>query len=245
MGICRLLERLYLTMTKGALGLVPSATSQSGLALPIIDPLSRRLGRLKRVVQTAARLHEQEAGSDSKCLMVTLTYRDEVEWEPRHIATFIECVRLWHRKHDKRVRYVWVLEKTKRGRPHYHVLFWVPRGMHLPQADKEGWWSYGLTRTERAYRAVGYIAKYASKAQESYKVKGARLYGVGGLNSRSARDVLHFWRLSRWLRDRIQEGERVNRVSFVGWVHATTGEIFRSPWAVVVVGGLLRLLPRP
>lgn len=228
----------------GASGLVHSATSgKQAVSHPMIDPLARRLGRMQRVVKTAARLVAEEVGSTHRAAMVTLTYRPEVEWSPRHISEFLAHVRKWFDRREATLRYVWVLEKTKAGRPHYHVLIWLRRGHSMPKPDKQGWWRHGSTRIEWARRAVGYIAKYASKAEESFKVKGARLYGVGGIHRRD-RDHLAFWRLSKWLRERIPFGTRADRIRFCGWVSRDTGEIFQSPWAVVVVRGLLRLLPR-
>ena len=61
------------------------------------------------------------------------------------------------------IHYVWVLELTKRGRPHYHVLFWLPRGISMPKADKQGWWRHGMTNTVPARSPVGYLCKYTSK----------------------------------------------------------------------------------
>ena len=51
---------------------------------------------------------------------------------------FKKCVREWARRKDIFIHYVWVLELTKRGRPHYHVLFWLPKGVSMPKADKQG-----------------------------------------------------------------------------------------------------------
>jgi hypothetical protein len=60
--------------------------------------------------------------------------------------------------------FIWVIEWTKAGKPHYHVLIWLPQLAKLPKPDQAGWWSKGMTRTERIRAAgVGYIAKYASK----------------------------------------------------------------------------------
>src|SRR5690606_13814726 len=90
-----------------------------------IDPHAVRLRRLKKNVITSARLHEQELqGRRYKAAMVTLTYRDDVEWTPKQVTGYLKAVREWYRrKHGQALRYVWVLELTKRGRPHYHVLF--------------------------------------------------------------------------------------------------------------------------
>jgi len=219
-------------------GLVPLATS-----LPTVDPLARRLGRMARVVRTAARLVAEEVGSTHRAWFVTLTYRPDAEWQPKQVSVFLQRVRKWHDSHGITMRYVWVLEKTRAGRPHYHLLFWVPKRLTLPKPDKQGWWTYGHTERKVARRAVGYISKYATKAQGAFKVKGARLYGVGGI-PRSKRDELSHFRLSKWLRDRLDFGTRADRVAFLGWVSRSTGEIFQSPWAVVVVRGLLRVVAR-
>jgi hypothetical protein len=176
---------------------------------------------MARVVKTAARCIA-DANPHHRAAMVTLTYRDDVDWQPRHISEFVKAVRAWMDRRGYRPRYVWVLEKTKRGRPHYHLLLWLPRRERLPMPDKRGWWPHGFSQVAWARRAVGYIAKYASKAQDAFQVKGARLFGVGGLDA-SARDCVGWWRLSRWLRDRIPENTRADRVSFVGWVARATG----------------------
>lgn len=222
--------------TSEARGLSPSATS-----LPLIDPLARRLGRMSRVVRTAARLVADEVGPSHRAWFITLTYAPGVEWAPKQVSAFLQRARKWHEYHGLTMRYVWVLEKTQRGRPHYHCLFWLPKRLSFPKPDKQGWWPYGHTERKIARRPVGYIAKYASKAHEAFKVKGARLYGVGGIPD-SQRSVLSFWRLSRWLRDRIPAGTRADRVPFLGWVSRDTGEIHRSPWSVTFIHGLLRLV---
>ena len=80
--------------------------------------------------------------------MVTLTYRDDVDWSPRQVSNYLKCVREWARRKAIFLHYVWVLELTKRGRPHYHVLFWLPKGVSMPKADKQGWWKHGMTRSE-------------------------------------------------------------------------------------------------
>ena len=95
--------------------------------------------------------------------MVTLTYRDDVDWSPRQVSNYLKCVREWARRKGIFIHYVWVLELTKRGRPHYHVLFWLPKGVSMPKADKQGWWKHGMTRSEWAYSPVGYLCKYTSK----------------------------------------------------------------------------------
>ena len=79
--------------------------------------------------------------------MVTLTYRDDVDWSPRQVSNYLKCVREWARRKGIFIHYVWVLELTKRGRPHYHVLFGCLKGVSMPKADKQGWWKHGMTRS--------------------------------------------------------------------------------------------------
>jgi len=196
---------------------------------------------MSRVVKTAARLVADEVGPSFRAWFITLTYAPESEWAPKQVSVFLQRVRKWHESHGLTMRYVWVLEKTQRGRPHYHCVFWLPKRLSFPKPDKQGWWIYGNTQRAIGRRPVAYIAKYATKAGDAFKVKGARLYGVGGV-PRSQRDHLAFWRLSKWLRDWIPFGTRASRIRSVGWVSHDTGEIFKSPWAVVVVRGLLRLV---
>lgn len=231
----------------GAHGLVCSATSDTQAAgqglsgLVAIDPLLRRLSRMSRVVRTAARCIA-DGNPHLRAAMVTLTYRDDVEWTPRQVSDCLKAVRAYCDRRGYRLRYVWVLEKTRRDRPHYHLLLWLPRREKLPMFDKRGWWPHGWTNVAWARKAVGYIAKYASKACSAFKVKGVRLYGVGGLDA-AARDVVGHWRLSKWLRERIPADTRADRVSFVGWVSRATGEIFRSPWRITFASGFPCVVP--
>ncbi|MBP1688431.1 MAG: hypothetical protein H6Q33_4574, partial [Deltaproteobacteria bacterium] len=75
----------------GAHGLVCSATSDTQAAgqglsgLVAIDPLLRRLSRMSRVVRTAARCIA-DGNPHLRAAMVTLTYRDDVEWTPRQVS---------------------------------------------------------------------------------------------------------------------------------------------------------------
>ena len=212
-----------------------------------IDPHAVRLRRLKKNVITSARLHEQELqGRRYKAAMVTLTYRDDVEWTPKQVTGYLKAVREWYRrKHGQALRYVWVLELTKRGRPHYHVLFWLPKGVSMPKADKRGWWPWGFTKTEWARRPVGYLAKYASKGDaERMPPKGARLYGVGGLQLLSRLERA-WWNLPLCVREWGTPLDRWRRATGGGWLCRASGEWRPSQWAVVFLGGRVFAVPKP
>lgn len=190
---------------------------------------SRRLRRMRRGVVAAAQLLQQEAPR-SWAAMVTLTYRPGVRWSPRHVSEFCKRARdSLARSSGDRCRYVWVLELTKAGVPHYHVLFWLPPGVMLPKPDRAGWWPHGSSRVERARNAVGYLVKYVSKgaaglASSSYQLpRGARLFGLGGLSAEARHQKA--WRmLPRYIRLQVLAEDRVRRAAGGGWVAPFTGE---------------------
>lgn len=206
----------------------------------IVDTIQSRLQRMRRSVLTAARVLAESSPSGGRWLMVTLTYAPSVEWSAGHLTQFVKCLRGWSARRGFAARYVWVMELTKNGVPHYHCLIWVPRGIILPKADKRGWWPHGMTRTEVARSAVGYLAKYSSKGSSGLFPKGARIHGNGGLED--ARSVHRWWLLPRYVRDRCEPIDDVRRVCG-GFVSRVTGEFFRGLWGFAGAGnGFVRLV---
>lgn len=195
--------------------------------------------RLKCSVLTAARLHVQERAR-WKVAMLTLTYRPEVDWSPGQISEVVRHIRQYLKRKGIEMRFVWVQEFTKKGRPHYHMLLWLPLGITLPKPDKRGWWSCGMTKIEWARNAVGYIAKYASKGDSlAQPAKGARMHGNGGLTGYALLEQ-RWWKLPTWLRGRVEPADRVRRAaprSGGGFVDPGSGEVYRSPWEVIFRGG--------
>lgn len=198
-----------------------------------IDTRLARLARMKRSTLTTTRLSLADAlrgGKRVKSAMLTLTYRDDVEWSPGHVSGLLRHLRQWAERRGEVIPYVWVAELTQRGRMHYHVLLSLPRGLTLPKPDKQGWWPHGHTRIEWARKPAGYLAKYASKGTiEDRYPKGARIYGSGGLGElvRLARSWLM---LPRSIRELCQPEHRVVRAKGGGWLSRATGELFRSAW---------------
>lgn len=223
-------------------GLVYSQTSGTRSSRPVqgnairIDRQATRLKRLRCSVLTAARLHVQQKPK-WKVAMLTLTYKPEVAWVPGQISTVIRHIRQYLQRRGIDMRHVWVQEFTKKGRPRYHVLLWLPPGLTLPKPDKRDWWPWGMTKIEWARNAIGYIAKYASKADSLHQpAKGARMHGSGGLTDDALLEQ-RWWRLPGWLRQRddIRPADRVRRAppgTGGGFLHPATGEVFRSPWDV-------------
>jgi hypothetical protein len=167
-----------------AAGLVSVSTSDTGvLAGIVVCKDEARFTRLQKNIGIAAKLHMLDLPRKANVCMVTCTYRDGNDWRPYHVTVYLKAVREWFkRKTGKLLQYVWVAETQERGAIHYHAIFWLPRGLTMPKADKRGWWSHGMTNTLRATKPVGYLMSYAKKLASKKGIPhGARIYGVGGL----------------------------------------------------------------
>jgi len=223
-----------------AAGLVYSQTSGTSPQGPIrIDRQASRVKRLRCSVLTAARLHVQERPR-WRVAMLTLTYRPDVDWAPGQVSGVVRHIRQWLARKGHDMRFVWVQEFTKKGRPHYHMLLWLPLGLTIPKPDKQRWWPHGMTKIEWARNAVGYIAKYASKGDALVQpARGARMHGNGGLTGEALIEQ-RWWRLPGWLRHDVKPSDGVRRAvtgTGGGFVNPDTGEVYRSPWVVFFKGG--------
>lgn len=199
----------------------------------IVDRAQHRLGRMRQSVLTAAGFLEAREG---RGIMVTLTYAPSAAWARCQIALFLKNVREWCRARSVRFRYVWVMELTKLGRPHYHVLIWLPRGLTLPKPDKRGWWPHGMTKIEWARNAIAYLVKYVSKGSLLQRFpKGARICGCGGLDA-TQRQKKSWSLMPAWVRNLWPAEDRPTRAKGGGFVNRETGEWQPSPWAVVLFG---------
>lgn len=234
-----------------AAGLVSVPTSDTRLLQPgdafrvgAEDRARARVARLRMHVGAAARLQmaaQRQGHRPDDCLMVTLTYRDGfsggVEWSPRHISECLKRIRQWMQRRGWPVRYVWVAELgEKSGRLHYHVGLWVPHGERIPMVDAQGWWPHGMTNIERARHAVGYLMKYLTKGSTESALgdypKGARVYGIGGLDHAERR--LRAWlRLPAFMQARVDCTEAIHRAAGGGWTRPSTGEWWPSEFRAV------------
>lgn len=227
-----------------ALGLVPSSTSDTRRVSIELDRNRIRAQRLQKSVITSARLHDEETRQGSArgaWYMLTTTYADGRRSSPRDISELLKrlrghfnrLIRSRERFHGQVFRYLWVGELTKRLRPHYHILIWIPKGIYLPKADQRGWWPHGSTQIEKARSAVGYLAKYASKFTADVAdafPKGFRTHGVGGLGPESKRE-LRWWKSPSEARDSLGPLADI-RKALGGYVDKLTGEFWPSPWRV-------------
>jgi len=236
------------------LGLVNYKTSDTqgpatGRVSIEIDPLLQRAQRLRKSVITSARLHDQEAKKGSSrgaWYMLTLTYRDGSRSGARDVSELLKRMRGHFNRTKSRAarwsrevfRYLWVGELTQRGRPHYHLLIWVAKGMYFGKVDRRGWWPHGSSQIEKARNAVGYLAKYASKFTSVVAgmfPKGFRTHGCGGLNEESRRE-LRWWKAPLTAREELGPDADIRKCAG-GYFDKLTGEFWPSPWRVTFFGG--------
>ena len=163
-------------------------------------------------------------------IFLTLTYRPEVNWAPNHVRECLNKIAQWCRRRDVEPRFVWCAEQHKSGRIHYHIILFLPKGLMLPKPDKQGWWPFGITKIERCRKqSVGYLIKYAAKAQDCHRPwpKGMRLHGHGGLTSLQ-RIRRAWWVLPKYIRVQVEPEWRVRRAPGGGWLSSVTGEWWPS-----------------
>lgn len=204
------------------------------------DPRKIRLRRLRLGVLTAASAFQRElseSGTRFRVAFVTVTYAPGEVYEPRDISRLIRHYRQWCKRRGFRLRGVWCLELQERGAPHYHLVFWLPRGMTPPLPDKQGWWRKGLSNAVWARKPVSYLAKYASKGESGELPPGARLWGLVGAPV-SVRASVAFACAPGWLRELCSDtpGAWLRRVRG-WWVNPETGIRYRSPWRMVAASG--------
>lgn len=189
----------------------------------------RRALRLFKSLSCAGDLHRVRTDARGRVLsgiFLTLTYRPDVMWSPRHISVCLQRINEWCRRRKVEPRYVWCAEQHKSGRVHYHAILFVPRHLSLPKPDKQGWWPHGMTKIERCRKqSVGYLIKYASKSRDVSKPwpKGCRLHGHGGLDA-AERIRRSWWVLPKYIREQVEPENRVRRAQGGGWLSPVTGE---------------------
>lgn len=216
-------------------GLVYSVTSLTEKPTFIVEKWGRRVRKMSHSVITRCRIQAEElhrGGRRFRAALLTLTYRPGTPWAAGHISKLLEAACQYLSRHGVTPRYQWVMELMRSGVPHYHILFFLPRGHTLPKPDKRGWWVHGLTRIEWARNPVGYLAKYASKGNGStHFPKGARIHGGRGLEV-GGRLEARWWACPRWVRA-IWTVEDAPQRSRGGYMSAATGEWRRCPYEIV------------
>lgn len=227
-------------------GLVKESTSDTNLGRPSQE---LRLNRLRRRVHAVAKIahnSHRSGGFRRWAVFVTTTLRPDEHWEPRDISKLTKCIRSWAARQGFEVPYVWVMELTEKGRPHFHLIAWLPHGRVLPKPDEAGWWTKGSTRIELARKPINYLCKYTSKGvlHDTYSIlpKGARMHGSGGL-PKDERAAIRWRMMPAWVREKIGF-QLAKPAQGGGWLVLDTGEVLTSPYVVIFDHGFLRFLTK-
>jgi hypothetical protein len=230
-------------MGAGAPGLVPSINNAISDWM-LVNKLQARCTRLRKNLGVSAKWFSQTGRT---AWMLTLTYRDGVAWEPCHVRDALTRLRTWmQRRFGQRLHYIWVMETKARKsganvgmvREHYHVVIWAPFGVRADdlKLDARGFWPHGMTQAVQARAAVRYVMKYASKFDnEGSFPRGARCYGVGGLDD-VGRRVRRWINWPSFLQGRASIADSWRRCVGGGWVNRDTGEWFPSEWGLSGIG---------
>ena len=221
---------------------LPTAFQWSGLVIKI-DPQQARITRLRKGVGVGAKclLNLADVPSTNN-VMVTLTYDLSraagafgCYWQPRHVSDYLRSVRGWFKDRcpEEKLRYVWVAELQQRGVLHYHVVFFLPAGVRMPQADRRGWWPHGMSNTLKSTSPVAYLMKYASKV-ESKNVggfpRGARISGVGGL-CRTGRAIRRWCLWPSYVQGNASVADQFRPADGGGYTNVDSGEHLASEFA--------------
>lgn len=222
-----------------ARGLVSLGTSGTEKGENTITLGKYRAPRKRRSIVSGADLITsglQKGGYRYTAWFQTLTYRPGACPIAGDIITYMDCVSSWAKRRGYRLGYVWSLEYGSiNGRPHYHVILWLPKGATPPKPDKQRWWQKGDTNSKRTTNPVHYAAKYTAKegsaCSSDYDTKGLRQWGIGGM---SAAQRMR-WRIHNapsWVRDKWRafggDDCQVRKLQY-GWWRVGQWE-FRSPW---------------
>jgi hypothetical protein len=229
--------------------IVETLADQGGF---VLDSQGLRLAKLRMNVGFSARAHavSEKRAHREQAIMVTMTYAgDNSAWRPDHLKTATDLFRKWCKRRRLACRYVWVAELQKRGVIHYHLIAWLPLAVRMPKWDRAGWWPHGMTKTEVARNAVPYILKYLSKdASKTFGdfPRGARLYGIGGLDA-SLRRARSWLNRPSFVQGNGSIDDPWKRAKGGGWVDPD-GVLWASEFRMVVAGdqrGVVRVHTHP
>ena len=190
-----------------------------------IDDGERRISRMRRGITAAAKwLQGRSQQSAGRCVFGTLTYSPDVPWSAGHVKTYFNALRKWAERGGFKLRYIWVMELQKNGRPHYHFLVWLPLGVKLPMPDRS-YWHHGISNVKWADSGTHrYLTKYLSKGSAELPIpRGARMWGVGGIVI-DCRANVRWNTLPLYVRKFYGTQQKISRVYGGGWMAVETGE---------------------
>lgn len=212
-----------------------------------IETAKARIRKMSRAVMKTTDIHRtaqqvEFEGRRSATIMATLTYAKHQQPEAEDVTKCLRNAAVWFSRKYKNIpkakrpklRFTWVAELTKKGKLHYHVLFFLPPMVKLPMFDVRGWWPKGSTRLEWARCAHSYMAKYASKGSTGRGAmpKGFRMHGSGGM-TKDERNERRYHLAPSWVREFFKLEDRPRACPGGGWISPVTGEAWESPYEIL------------
>lgn len=185
-----------------AINVVNTQTGQSAW----IDPKVARLARMRRRVKAWAEAIQFLHTSNTRLVMITLTYAEVDGWEANHIRDY--CKAMVNRLGDGLLAWAWVAELQHRGAVHYHLYMLVRKGTKVPKPDESGLWPHGHSNIQTG-RSVWYLVKYVGKEyqKEGPFPKGMRIFSVA-IRAKDvpmlAISIFKWSTLPKWMRENME-----------------------------------------
>jgi len=174
----------------------------------VVDPAQSRMSKMKRKVFSWAEAVKSYYDKEKhRLVMVTLTYKPEIDWQPNHIRDYMQAVKRYVK--PDLLSYSWVVENHMSGRIHFHLYFVVNQGADIPMPDKSGMWPYGSSKIATG-KSPYYLVSYLKKEyQKNFAVmpKGMRVFGVWVKPDAPPRWAYYRYRLSAfpgWLQEELE-----------------------------------------
>jgi len=127
----------------------------------IVDPETSKISNLRRR-RNLRRIVNSNMSICKRPKFITLTFDRDVSVQEASHCFDVFMKRL--RRRYKKLRYIWVKERTKHGRIHYHCIFFTD--YFIPQKQLTALWGQGFTfiKLINNFQNVGaYMSKYITK----------------------------------------------------------------------------------
>lgn len=126
---------------------------------------SRAKSKIRYAIDQTQRELSAVSKGRNQGVMLTLTYSDN-QTDEVQAKSDLRKFRMSLQKKYKKVKYVWIMERQNRGAIHFHIYL----SFNLREKWRKRWWPHGFANV-RVLKdsAVGYMSKYLSKCDDSFK----------------------------------------------------------------------------
>jgi hypothetical protein len=179
------------------------STTTKGADQAWIDHDARRWKRKAGIITDAFLLRQtierqEPPAGYAQHQFLTLTLAPTTPWRAQLINDFRRALRDWLRRQGWTLYGIFVAELGETtGRLHYHVMLHLPTAARLTLARIRAAWPHGFIKRRILTddNLVGYLAKYAAKAQAAELArrypKGLRITGTWGLDIEAKQQRRH------------------------------------------------------